>query len=88
MSKLQAKFDAENEAGYAGIAPDDTPNEAYTVAGVTGGAAEAAPEPDGATETTETEPEAPGAEAESDGPSGATEEDSTSDAEAAGESPE
>lgn len=24
-----------NEAGYLGVVPDDTPNEAYTVAGVT-----------------------------------------------------
>jgi len=29
--------DKAYEYGYSGYAPDDTPNEAYTVAGVTGG---------------------------------------------------
>ena len=32
---LQAAFDEANEKGYFGTTPDETPNEAYTVAGVT-----------------------------------------------------
>lgn len=43
------------EAGYFGTVPDETPNEAYTVAGVTGGGA-APPAAGGADEA---EPAAP-----------------------------
>ena len=32
---LQRAFDAASEKGYFGIVTDETPNEAYTVAGVT-----------------------------------------------------
>ena len=31
---LQAAFDEANAKGYFGTTPDETPNEAYTVAGV------------------------------------------------------
>ena len=36
--EVQAKVDAEQEQGYRGYVPDPTPNENYTVAGVTSGA--------------------------------------------------
>lgn len=42
---------SEWEKGYRGEVPDTTPNAAYTVAGVTSGAA--TPEADKATEATE-----------------------------------
>ena len=32
--ELQQAFDEANEKGYFGTVPDETPNEAYTVAGV------------------------------------------------------
>jgi hypothetical protein len=35
---LQAAFDEANEQGYFGTVPDPTPNENYTVKGVTSGA--------------------------------------------------
>lgn len=38
QAEVQAKFDEEQERGYRGSVPDPTPNEAYTVAGVTSGA--------------------------------------------------
>lgn len=38
QSDVQEKFDKEQEQGYRGTVPDQTPNSAYTVAGVTGGA--------------------------------------------------
>ena len=34
-SEVQARFDEANEKGYFGHAPDKTPNENYTLAGVT-----------------------------------------------------
>jgi hypothetical protein len=36
--EVQAKMDEETEKGYRGFTPDPTPNENYTVAGVTSGA--------------------------------------------------
>ena len=36
-AEAQAKFDEANEKGYFGHAPDQTPNEHYTLAGVTSG---------------------------------------------------
>lgn len=36
--EVQAKVDTENEQGFVGFVPDPTPNENYTVAGVTSGA--------------------------------------------------
>jgi hypothetical protein len=36
-SEVQAKFDEANEKGYFGTTPDETPNENYTLAGVTSG---------------------------------------------------
>lgn len=38
QAEVQANFDRANEQGYVGSVPDPTPNEAYTVAGVTSGA--------------------------------------------------
>lgn len=35
--QVQAKVNAEEEQGYRGVAPDPTPNEHYTVKGVTSG---------------------------------------------------
>jgi hypothetical protein len=35
--QVQAAFDEANEKGYFGETPDDTPNENYTVQGVTSG---------------------------------------------------
>ena len=37
QAEVQAKFDEANEKGYFGTTPDDTPNENYTLAGVTSG---------------------------------------------------
>jgi hypothetical protein len=37
-NEVQAKMDAAEEKGYFGEVPDATPNESYTVAGVTSGA--------------------------------------------------
>lgn len=36
-SEVQARFDEANEKGYFGHAPDETPNENYTLDGVTSG---------------------------------------------------
>lgn len=36
-AKVKAQFDKELEQGYRGVAVDPTPNENYTVAGVTAG---------------------------------------------------
>lgn len=38
QAEVQEKFDQEQERGYRGHVPDPTPNDAYTVAGVTSGA--------------------------------------------------
>jgi carbamate kinase len=38
QAEVQKKFDAEQEQGYRGVVPDPTPNENYSVAGVTSGA--------------------------------------------------
>ena len=37
VDDVQARFDEANEKGYFGHAPDATPNENYTLAGVTSG---------------------------------------------------
>lgn len=37
QAEVQAKFDEAAEKGYFGHAPDETPNENYTLAGVTSG---------------------------------------------------
>jgi hypothetical protein len=39
-AEIQAAWDEANEKGYWGEVPDETPNEAYTVAGVTKAAKE------------------------------------------------
>jgi hypothetical protein len=36
--EVQARFDEANEQGYFGHTPDETPNENYTLKGVTSGA--------------------------------------------------
>jgi len=38
QAEVQAKFDEANEKGYFGETPDKTPNENYTLKGVTSGA--------------------------------------------------
>jgi hypothetical protein len=35
QAEVQAKFDEANEKGYFGHTPDETPNENYTLKGVT-----------------------------------------------------
>lgn len=35
QAEVQAKFDEAEEKGYFGTVPDETPNENYTLAGVT-----------------------------------------------------
>lgn len=37
QAEVQAKFDEANSKGYWGETPDDTPNENYTLKGVTSG---------------------------------------------------
>lgn len=37
QAEVQAKFDEANEKGYFGEVPDETPNENYTLSGVTSG---------------------------------------------------
>lgn len=37
QAEVQAKFDEINGKGYFGEVPDETPNENYTLAGVTSG---------------------------------------------------
>ncbi|HYH11733.1 MAG TPA: hypothetical protein VD789_05190 [Thermomicrobiales bacterium] len=37
QAEVQAVFDEANEKGYFGTTPDETPNEAYTLKGVTSG---------------------------------------------------
>lgn len=37
QKEVQDRVDAENEQGFRGVKVDPTPNEAYTVAGVTSG---------------------------------------------------
>jgi hypothetical protein len=37
QAEVQARFDDANDKGYFGTTPDDTPNENYTLAGVTSG---------------------------------------------------
>lgn len=37
QDEVQAKFDEAAEKGYFGHTPDDTPNENYTLKGVTAG---------------------------------------------------
>lgn len=41
QAEIQAAWDDANAKGYWGTVPDETPNEAYTVAGVTKAAKEA-----------------------------------------------
>jgi hypothetical protein len=36
-SEVQARFDEANAKGYFGETPDETPNENYTLSGVTSG---------------------------------------------------
>lgn len=36
-AEVQARFDEANEKGYFGETPDETPNEHYTLQGVTSG---------------------------------------------------
>lgn len=37
QAEVQAKFDEANDKGYFGTTPDETPNENYTLSGVTSG---------------------------------------------------
>jgi hypothetical protein len=37
MAEVQARFDEAEEKGYFGNTPDETPNENYTLKGVTSG---------------------------------------------------
>lgn len=37
QAEVQAKFDEANDKGYFGTTPDETPNENYTLQGVTSG---------------------------------------------------
>ena len=37
QAEVQAKFDEANEKGFFGSTPDETPNENYTLQGVTSG---------------------------------------------------
>lgn len=37
MAEVQARFDEAEEKGYFGHTPDETPNENYTLKGVTSG---------------------------------------------------
>lgn len=37
QAEVQAKFDEAEEKGYFGYTPDETPNENYTLKGVTSG---------------------------------------------------
>lgn len=37
QAEVQAVFDEANEKGYFGTTPDETPNENYTLQGVTSG---------------------------------------------------
>jgi hypothetical protein len=37
QAEVQARFDEAEAKGYWGSVPDETPNEAYTLAGVTAG---------------------------------------------------
>ena len=37
-AEVQTRFDEANEKGYFGHTPDETPNENYTLKGVTSGA--------------------------------------------------
>lgn len=37
QAEVQAVFDKAEDKGYFGFTPDDTPNENYTLAGVTSG---------------------------------------------------
>jgi hypothetical protein len=37
QAEVQSRIDKETAKGYRGHVPDETPNSAYTVAGVTGG---------------------------------------------------
>jgi hypothetical protein len=37
QAEVQAKFDEAEEKGYFGSVPDETPNENYTLKGVTSG---------------------------------------------------
>lgn len=37
QAEVQAAFDEAEEKGYFGTTPDDTPNENYTLQGVTSG---------------------------------------------------
>jgi hypothetical protein len=43
-AQVQAAFDAHHSQGFVGQATDTTPNEAYTVAGVTSNASSSASE--------------------------------------------
>lgn len=38
QAEVQHRVDQEQKQGYVGAVPDETPNSAYTVQGVTGGA--------------------------------------------------
>lgn len=46
QAEMQAKSDEAQRKGYFGETPDPTPNEAYTIQGVTGGAPTPETDPD------------------------------------------
>lgn len=49
-AEVQARFDEHHAKGYVGSQADETPNEAYTVAGVTGNTKKPPAAPERATE--------------------------------------
>lgn len=51
--EVQEKVDAETEQGFRGVETDDTPNEHYTVAGVTAGKPVPETDPEQARKATE-----------------------------------
>ena len=51
QAEVQERMDEINEKGYLGSVPDPTPNENYTVAGVTSGAATPETDPELARQT-------------------------------------
>lgn len=67
QAEVQAKSDIDTAQGFHGFAPDTTPNEAYTVAGVTAGMTAESERPDTETEPSEPEPEAAAPEPEAEG---------------------
>lgn len=58
-SPAEETLDEGTRKGYLGTTPDQTPNEAYTVAGVTGGATTPETQDPGSDGSTKFDPDAP-----------------------------